>query len=235
MDARAMQREFERRITLMDPSLKIVDKVTSDTIFSFLNAYVKRYVKQIYLQADQTDKSTRAQKMSIDSIKSLISRKVLKKTFSTTSDSFTDSFYLPDDYYLYIRSNSIVSSTYLHEKLDKHQTIANELIDIEDASSIITTPYNHIILRAPQVIMHTDWGNVNLNVIHDKFTTIEEVDLIYYRMPKPFNVLGVDEVNVLSYCELPESTHMEIVEGAVEMFVTEAKYRLNIKPEDNRS
>jgi len=48
-------------------------------------------------------------------------------------------------------------------------------------------------------------------------------------MPKEFNVLNVDNVNVLDRCELPESMHIEIVEGAVEMFVTEAKYRLNLK------
>jgi hypothetical protein len=73
-----------------------------------------------------------------------------------------------------------------------------------------------------------------LNVIHDEYTTIKKVDLVYYRKPKKFDVIGVDGVNVLDHCELPENVHMEIVEGAVEMFITEAKYRLNMKPEDNK-
>ena len=47
-------------------------------------------------------------------------------------------------------------------------------------------------------------------------------------MPKKFDVIGVDNINVLDHCELPENVHMEIVEGAVEMFITEAKYRLNM-------
>lgn len=224
-----MQTEFERRITLMNPSLEIKEKVTSETIFSFLNAYTKRYVKQIYLIADQTQQNTRAQKKSIDSIKSLISRQVINKTDNTNSDNYTDSFALPNDYFLYIRSNSLVSSTYRNQKIDNPQPIANELIDVESAAKIITTPYNHIILRSPQVIMHSDDNQVCLNVIHDKYTTIEQVDLIYYRMPKEFNVLNVDGKTILDHCELPESMHMEIVEGAVEMFVTEAKYRLNLK------
>ena len=123
----------------------------------------------------------------------------------------------------------MVSSTYKDKELSNLQPIPNELIDIEDASKIITTPYNHIILRSPQVIMHSDDDQVYLNVIHDKYTKIEQIDLVYYRAPKQFNVIGVDDKNVLSYCELPESMHMEIVDGAVEMFVTEAKYRLNLK------
>ena len=140
----------------MNPSLEIKEKVTSDTIFSFLNAYTKRYVKQIYLLADQIKNDTRAQKNGIDSIKSLISREVINRVTTTSSDNYTESFELPDDYFLYIRSNSIVSSTYRDKELSNPQPIPNELIDIEDASKIITTPYNHIILRSPQVIMHSD-------------------------------------------------------------------------------
>ena len=68
--------------------------------------------------------------------------------------------------------------------------------------------------------------NLYINIIHDVYTTIEQLDLVYYRKPKRFDVIGVDNVNVLKECELPENVHMEIVEGAVEMFITEAKYRL---------
>lgn len=224
-----MQKEFERRITLMNPALQIKEKVTSDTIFSFLNAYAKRYVKQLYLQADQVGVDTRAQKKSIDSIKSLITRKLINKADVSIIDNYTDAFELPKDYFLYIRSNSLISSTYKDSKINTPQPIPNELIDAEQASEIITTPYNNIILRSPQVVMQSTNKQTYLNIIHDKYTTIEQVDLVYYRMPKEFNVIGVDNVTVFDYCELPESMHMEIVEGAVEMFVTEAKYRLNLK------
>lgn len=224
-----MQVEFERRVMLMDPNLQLNEKLTSDTIFSFLNAFTKRYVKQIYLLADQTQNNTRAQKVSIDSIKSLITRQVIDKTETVNSDTNTDLFKLPEDYFLYIRSNSLVKSTYKNESLDKAESLPNELIDIESAAKIITTPHNHIILRNPQVIMHSSEDQIYLNVIHDNYTEIEQVDLVYYRMPKEFNVLNVDNIKVLDKCELPESMHIEIVEGAVEMFVTEAKYRLNLK------
>lgn len=44
-----MQKLFETKVSLMDPSLLVREKLTSDIIFQFLNAYTKRYVKQIYL------------------------------------------------------------------------------------------------------------------------------------------------------------------------------------------
>lgn len=229
MTAREMQIEMERRIQLIDPSLIAEDKVTSDTLFSFLNAYTKRYVKQAYLMADSTQQGSRAQKNSIDVIKSLVTRQLLLPEDNSTTDEYTVSFKLPDDYYLYIRSNSLTSSTYNNQSLNESKPIPNQLVDVEQASEIITTPFNQIILRNPRAILHQHGNDTCLNIIHDTFTKVNSVDLIYYRLPKLFNILNVDNVTILDHCELPESVHMEIVEGAVEMFITEAKYRLNIK------
>lgn len=229
MKARDMQIEFERRVTLINNDLKLNEKLTSDTIFSFLNAYTKRYVREAYLSNDSVDYNTRAQKRSIDAIKSLLKREVINKTKNIHSDDFTESFLLPKDYFLYVKSNSIVTSTYKHQELPNSLAIPNDIITAEDSNKVITTPFNHVILRTPQVVLHTDDNDVYVNVIHDKYTNMVQLDLMYYRLPKEFNVLNVDGINVLDHCELPESTHMEIVEGAVEMFITEAKHRLNIK------
>ena len=117
MNAREMQIEFERRVTLMDNSLKMDDKLTSDTIFSFLNAYTKRYVMQTYLQQDNTVQNSRARSANMDSIKSLLVRGILYKTSNATSDNYTDSFALPKDYFLYVRSNSLVTSTYKEKEI----------------------------------------------------------------------------------------------------------------------
>lgn len=229
MTAREMQREVERRISLIDPSFEIAEKLTSDSIFSFLNAYTQRYVKELYLQRDAITADTRAQKRNIDQIKNLISNKLLVK-YDTNEFNKTDSFVLPKDYFLYIRSNSIISSNYKSQHLPSKQIVTNDIIDADLADKVTTTAYNHIILRNPQVVLSTENDNKGyLKIIHDKFTKIDTVDLHYYRKPKEFNVLGVDNVDVLDHCELPENMHMDIVEGAVEMIITEGKYRLNVK------
>lgn len=232
-----MQMEFERRITLMNPDFELKEKLTSDTIFSFLNAYTERYVRINYLSEDQVADNTRALKKIQDSLKGLIVRdifNVLEKDSNNTDDT-TDRIELPTDYFLYIRSNSILSKNYkIEEEIvepNNYIVTPNKTIREDDVDKVISTYYNKAILLNPYAVLNSgnatsDNGKLFLNIIHDKYTTIKKVDLVYYRKPKKFDVIGVDGVTVLDHCELPENVHMEIVEGAVEMFITEAKYRL---------
>lgn len=245
-NAREMQMEFERRITLMNPDFEIKEKLTSDTIFSFLNAYTERFVRNNYLQEDQVADNTRAQKKNQDSLKGLIVRTQIseKQIDPDNTDISSTRFTLPDDYFLYIRSNSYITSCYKgsiadiahdgEEQADYLYIAPNKTISEDDVEKIISTYYNKAILRSPYVALNAGQAddtteNTYINIIHDVYTTIDKIDLVYYRKPKRFDVIGVDGVNVLDHCELPENVHMEIVEGAVEMFITEAKYRLNMK------
>ena len=244
MSAREMQREFERRITLMNPAFELKEKLTSDTIFSFLNAYTERYVRLNYLAEDTVADNTRAQKKNQDALKGLITRALLELDTKDdkNTDKTSDRAVLPDDYFLYIRSNSLISKNYkTEEELSPESAYVvapNKTIAEDDVEKIITTYYDKPILLNPYVVLNK--GNnadvtkkLYLNIIHDEYTTIKKVDLVYYRRPKRFDVIGVDGVDVLDHCELPENVHMEIVEGAVEMFITEAKYRLNIGSNNN--
>lgn len=245
MNSRAMQIEFERRITLMNPNFEMAEKLTSDTIFSFLNAYTERYVRLNYLQEDAVQDGTRAQKKNADALKGLITRGLyaVEAKDENNTDKTSDRVSLPSDYFLYVRSNSLISKNYkIEEEIQNEQdyvVTSNKTIREDDVEKVISTYYNKAIVLNPYVVLNA--GNnadeekkLYLNVIHDEYTTIKKVDLVYYRKPKKFDVIGVDGVNVLDHCELPENVHMEIVEGAVEMFITEAKYRLNMKPEDNK-
>lgn len=245
MNSRAMQIEFERRITLMNPNFELAEKLTSDTIFSFLNAYTERYVRLNYLQEDAVQDGTRAQKKNADALKGLITRGLyaVEAKDENNTDKTSDRVSLPSDYFLYIRSNSLISKNYkIEEEIQNERdyvVTSNKTIREDDVEKVISTYYNKAIVLNPYVVLNA--GNnadeekkLYLNVIHDEYTTIKKVDLVYYRKPKKFDVIGVDGVNVLDHCELPENVHMEIVEGAVEMFITEAKYRLNMKPEDNK-
>ena len=303
MTAREMQVEFERIIVLMNPEFELKDKLTSDTIFAFLNSAQERFIRNNYLQEDAVQDGTRAQKKNADSLKGLITRTSLSmnsavtavpvvtevaystgnldttvinkdindvvtskvtteygnmylvgvdekqtKTITTyTYASDTDVFNtdntssrvkLPDNYFLYIRSNSVISKNYKSDTeiaVESDYVIApNKTIREDDVEKIISTFYNKAILRNPYVVLNA--GNeadstdtIYINVIHDVYTTIKKLDLVYYRKPKRFDVIDVDGTTILNTCELPENVHREIVELAVEMFITEAKYRLNMK------
>jgi hypothetical protein len=292
--AKEFQVEFERRITLMNPDFELKEKLTSDTIFSFLNAYTERFVRDNYLREDQVADGTRSQKKNQDALKGLIVRTTLSpvtkystastesvtvsvttkddagketttssnvasvavttkytdgttttentSTTTNTTAEFSDTdcsstkFILPSDYFLYIRSNSKLSQTYkgaVSADGDAHLAItSNKTIREDDVWHVLSTFDNKAILRNPYVVLNSGQNNdisedIYLNVIHDTYTKIAAVDLVYYRKPKKFNVIGVDNVEVLDHCELPENVHMEIVEGAVEMFIVENRYRLS--------
>lgn len=297
MTAREMQMEFERRIQLMNPAFELKEKVTSDTIFSFLNAYTERYVRNNYLQEDAVQDGTRAQKKNADALKGLIVRSLFNVAAQdeNNTDITTDKIVLPSDYFLYIRSNSVISATYkgavketdmykasisvegeddatvtytfvptefnedgsvkkaahyesdteeeekeisalLDENVDVYNrnyliVTPNKTIREDDVENVISTYYNRAIVLNPYIVLNkgqkTDTTkDLYLNIIHDTYTVVKQIDLVYYRKPRKFDVIGVDNTTVLDYCELPENVHMEIVEGAVEMFITEAKYRL---------
>ena len=245
MKAREMQVEFERRIQLMNPNFELTEKLTSDTIFSFLNAYCERYVRNNYLQEDMVQDGTRQQKKNADALKGLITRQtlVIATKDSNNTDKTSDRSVLPTNYFLYIRSNSLISKNYKlnTEILSEADYVVtpNKTIREDDVEKIISTYYNKTILRNPYIVLNN--GNESdadrelyINIIHDEYTIIKKLDLVYYRKPKRFDVIGVDSLTIFDECELPENVHMEIVEGAVEMFITEAKYRLNMNQNNNK-
>lgn len=224
----------------MNPDFELKEKLTSDTIFSFLNAYTERYVRINYLQEDQVLDGTRAQKKNADALKGLIVRGLYEVSAkdANNTDKVSDRVKLPEDYFLYIRSNSMISKNYKIEteinKPEDYVITPNKTIREDDVEKIISTYYNKAIMLNPYVVLNAGNNadtqkNIYINIIHDEYTVIKKLDLVYYRKPKKFDVIGVDGVNVLNKCELPDNVHMEIVEGAVEMFITEARYRLNMK------
>ena len=242
MDAREMQIAFERKVQLVSPDLALKEKLTSDTIFYFLNAYAERFVRAAYVAEDKLEEDSRTLKKNTDSIRSLITRVSLPVQAKDldNSDKTTDRVELPADYFLYVRSNSIISKNYKTEteiaNAANYVVTPNNTIREDDVEAVITTYYNKNILLNPYVVLNQG-NNADvtkkgyLNIIHDSYTTIKEVDLVYIRKLKPFNVIGTDDTTILDHCELPENSHMEVVEGAVDMFITEAKYRLNVKPD----
>lgn len=228
MSAKELQMEMERRIGLISPDLLISQKPTSDTLFSFLNAAQDRFVKLNYIGDDQTVIDTHSFIRNIDTIKSLLIQEYLEEG-AISPEGFIK-YELPTQvtkrFFLYVSSSSEVSSTY---KGSGEKLITNRLIKPQDLDSYKTTAFNQPIIREPGAVLISDPQSKQdyLLLAIDKYTSVERVMLTYYRQPLRFNTIYKE--GVIDTCELPESTHSEIVDMAVEMFITEAKYRLNTK------
>lgn len=219
--------EFERRIQLISPDLIIDNKPNSDLIFSILNEAQDRYVILNYVGDDQLISETNSHTKNVDSIKSLLVEKELLSG-GLTSNGFTR-YRLPysttDEYFLYVHSISKVKGTYKQYK--DFVNVDNQLVKYRDLPNYMQTAYNTPIVRQPAVALISDSTTkyMYLEVAVDKYTTLGNVVLTYYRKPLRFNT-----TTGASKCELPDSVHSEIVDLAVNIFITEGKYRLQTKP-----
>lgn len=215
MNSRELQIAFERKIMLMDPTLRDAEKLTSDTIFAFLNAAQDRYYEQLYQQFDQIESVGRIQFRNSDLLKGFISTAQLEN--KTKLNEFQDEFKLPEDYEYYVKSNSLVTGTYMNNKTTS--VSGNKDIKYDQINTVTPQYFDKKIIRTPYAALNTK--NDVIMIIHDEYTDIEGVSLTYYRKPKA--------ISLNQECEFPDIAHQTIVDLAVEIFVTESKYRLNMK------
>lgn len=222
-----MQVEFERRLQLISPDLTIENKPNSDLIFSILNEAQDRYVMMNYVGDDQMEVETNTQTRNTDSIKSLLVERELTQSGSTSNGiaRYRLPYSTTDEYFLYVHSVSKVKGTY--RQYTTETKVDNQLVKYRDLPKFMKTAYNTPIVRQPAVALISDPTTkyMYMEVVVDAYTTLSGVILTYYRKPLRFNT-----TTGASKCELPESVHSEIVDLAVNMFITEGKYRLQTKP-----
>lgn len=227
-ETRKLGIEFERRLIEVYPQFASEQKLSTDAIYSFLSEFQTQYVKILYSTEDDFQRGTRRAKRISDVSRSLIRRVNIK----TSND---DGIYnLPDNYAMYVRSESIVTKNYKSDKVLENGVITpNILVKQEDIDNVINAYYNYKgIIKNPLVVFeNTSYTSNQFKVISDTYTQIESVDLTYYCQPNAFNVLKFDDNDqsagaVHSYCSLPYSCFEELVSGAVDMYLNRYKLKL---------
>lgn len=250
MNARDMQIEFDRLIQLANPEFIITNKVDSDTIFYFLNAAQNRFIKLNYMSLDNLKDTIENLRKNTDTFKALIINKNLETGIDLEDGVNGKRFELPntsnDMFFFYLRSFSYVSGTYMNipDKItvgeaqeDNKALVPNKLIIQDEVEKILSSYYNMPILRQPCAVLEADVANkCYMTVYTDSYTKLKGCNLTYIRKPKRFNVIiptGVTDI--LDHCELAENVHQDIVELAVDMFLTEGAYRLTGNADNRRA
>lgn len=189
----------------------------------------------MFLVDSQVERETRPSKKLNDTVKNLVRhKKLLPVDKQIDSDMNNIKFNLPDDYFMYIRSNSIINKSYKdNSKVATEVYTPNYSIKQDDVANVMASYYNSKgILRNPLVVLESvDVDSPYIKVIHDSYTNILALDLTYYCMPYAFNVLKYNDEDftsgaVHSYCELPFSCFDELVEGAIDLYIANYKFKI---------
>lgn len=243
-ETRQMGIEFERRVQTMIPEKELLEKLDTETIYSFLNQYQDKYIHDIYRNLDAIPSGTK-----ISAHVESILQKLLKKYWVGISDSGvlngTIDLYdtnqipvlnsgrsviypIPEDFYLYLRSVSKVRKTFSFRStnIDKQSPIRvlpNELISQSDAWTLVETPHDTLrILRRPAAMLSNYVSNDSATeLIPGKSLTV-----IYdqYTIPLGIEVLYYKQpqhfdLMTSTPCELPMDAFDDLVTGALELYI----------------
>lgn len=223
MTNRGFQIEFERRLQLMDPNLVIKDKLSSDTIISFINEAIDKFYKTRYSGINFKAQGFEQTQKRIDDLRTLIKNKKYTEGSINKSDRNSYSVELPEDYVLLLGDTAGIQPSNLNECWETNErgeyiikytdTLEStiETLDRQLGNSLSEHKLKYCqarplkLIQDNNVILYTD-GNYK----------ISEYQITYLAKPSK-----IDSSNItnLEYTDLPEYTHMEIVKMAIQIYL----------------
>lgn len=223
MTQREFQIEFERRLQLMDPNLVIKEKLTSDTIISFINEAIDKFYKTRYSGINFKAQGFEQTQKRIDDLRTLIKNKKYTEGSINKSDRNSYSVELPEDYVLLLGDTASIQPSNLNECWETNErgeyiikytdTLEStiETLDRQLGNSLSEHKLKYCqarplkLIQDNNVILYTD-GNYK----------ISEYQITYLAKPSK-----IDSSNItnLEYTDLPEHTHMEIVKMAIQIYL----------------
>lgn len=223
MTQREFQIEFERRLQLMDPNLVIKEKLTSDTIISFINEAIDKFYKTRYSGINFKAQGFEQTQKRIDDLRTLIKNKKYTANSINKGDRNSYSVELPEDYVLLLGDTAGIQPSNLNECWETNErgeyiikytdTLEStiETLDRQLGNSLSEHKLKYCqarplkLIQDNNVILYTD-GNYK----------ISEYQITYLAKPSK-----IDSSNItnLEYTDLPEHTHMEIVKMAIQIYL----------------
>ena len=208
-ETRQLGIEVERRLQTILPTFKLENKIDTEDIYAFLNQFQKQYIDELYRQNDNVASGSRTAVLIEDLLRTLTTHETLLNGASDGSADVRNTvFTLPNNYYAYVRSVSSITGNYKNPVLSAK--VSNVLVKQPEANSVINQAYDqHRILRNPVAVLEQG----KIKIIHDEYTTINNVDIIYIKLPAEFSILTD------TACELPMECFNDLVAGATDLYI----------------
>lgn len=208
MTTREFQIEFERRLKLMDPTLAIENKLSSDTIFSFLNEAIDKFVKTRYSGLNTKGEGFEQSQKRIDDLRTLI---------KTAEYKNLEQVELPNDYVILLGDTAGIKPVGENECWNEDDTKYTDTIEatIETIDRQLSNTLSEHRLKyntaKPLRLIESD----KIKLYTDGKYRVAEYKITYLSAP---NKLSKDNLTE-EYTSLPSHTHMEIVKMAVQIYM----------------
>lgn len=223
MTDRGFQIEFERRLQLMDPNLVIKDKLSSDTIISFINEAIDKFYKTRYSGVNFKAQGFEQAQKRIDDLRTLIKNKKYTEGSINKSDRNSYSVELPEDYVLLLGDTAGIQPSNLNECWETNErgeyiikytdTLEStiETLDRQLSNSLSEHKLKYCQARPLKLIQDN-----NVILYTDGKYKVSEYEITYLAKPSEINSSNITNTE---YTDLPEHTHMEIVKMAIQIYL----------------
>lgn len=223
MTQREFQIEFERRLQLMDPNLVIKEKLTSDTIISFINEAIDKFYKTRYSGINFKAQGFEQTQKRIDDLRTLIKNKKYTEGSINKSDRNSYSVELPEDYVLLLGDTAGIQPSNLNECWETNErgeyiikytdTLEStiETLDRQLGNSLSEHKLKYCQARPLKLIQDN-----NVILYTDGKYKVSEYEITYLAKPSKINSSNITNTE---YTDLPEHTHMEIVKMAIQIYL----------------
>lgn len=223
MTQREFQIEFERRLQLMDPNLVIKEKLTSDTIISFINEAIDKFYKTRYSGINFKAQGFEQTQKRIDDLRTLIKNKKYTEGSINKSDRNSYSVELPEDYALLLGDTAGIQPSNLNECWETNErgeyiikytdTLEStiETLDRQLSNSLSEHKLKYCQARPLKLIQDN-----NVILYTDGKYKVSEYEITYLAKPSEINSSNITNTE---YTDLPEHTHMEIVKMAIQIYL----------------
>lgn len=223
MTQREFQIEFERRLQLMDPNLVIKEKLTSDTIISFINEAIDKFYKTRYSGINFKAQGFEQTQKRIDDLRTLIKNKKYTANSINKGDRNSYSVELPEDYVLLLGDTAGIQPSNLNECWETNErgeyitkytdTLEStiETLDRQLSNSLSEHRLKYCQARPLKLIQDN-----NVILYTDGQYKVSEYEITYLAKPSDINPSNITNTE---YTDLPEHTHMEIVKMAIQIYL----------------
>lgn len=224
MSPRDFQIEVERRLQLINPALALEDKLSSDTIISFVNEALDKFWKTRYSGINFKQRGFEQDQKRTDDLRTLVTKFTYKDDITKVNQE-TYTVTLPDDYVILLGdtagiapADGVVNDCWEKDsegnyKVKYSDTIEGTIDTVDRIKENSLSEYRLRYTKARPIRLISD---NTITLCTDGQYKVAEYNIEYLKKPSKVSLSGA---LTEEYTDLPEHTHMEIVKIAVQLIL----------------